>query len=227
MGRVGALALVGAAVGCASGGGEAALRQVRPLPSHAGDGLSGERVMVLPVSALRGGDAVGWAASIASPRDFLADLNAQIARAIPARATHTTWILPADLARLASRNAGYAPDPYTLEVVQLSPDHWKAGRQLADPLAGQLRSLMSFADARYALVPVEVRFIPRPDAASAKKASGGGAGQGRALLRVALVDARLFSVMWAGDVAGDPAPGLTDGVGPNLAARLAEAVAVQ
>jgi hypothetical protein len=221
---------VGLALGCSSAGGPAALAQVRALPGRPGMGLSGQRVMVLPVSSLRGGDAAGWAAGIASPRDFLLDVNAQIARALPARAVHSTWVLPAEMARAAARNPGYAPDPYAVDVSALAPDRWRPGGQLADPLAGELRRLTSFTDARVALIPVELRFLPRADPASHGAGGSGGAtppGTARAVLRVALVDTRLNVVVWAGDVAGEPAPALTPPVAAALADRLADAMASQ
>jgi hypothetical protein len=221
--------VAGLALACSSGtGGPAALARVRPLPERPGSGLNGQRVMVLPLSTLRGGDAAGWAAAISSPRDFLLGANAEIARALPARAVHSTWVLAPEMARSAARNPGYAPDPYTIDVSLLAPDRWKPGGQLADPLAGQLRTLTSFTDARVALIPVELRFLPRAGAASS---SGDGTatapGTVRAVLRVALVDTRLGVVVWAGDVASEPAPALTPAVTAGLADRLADAMAAQ
>jgi hypothetical protein len=224
-----ALALAGGlALGCSSAGGPGALARVRALPGRPGMGLSGEPVMVLPLSSLRGGDAAGWAAAVASPRDFLLDLNAQIARALPARAVHSTWVLPAEMARAAARNPGYAPDPYALDVSPLAPDRWKPGGQLADPLAEQLRRLTSFTDARVALIPVELRFLPRAGPGSSHAAGAATPpGTARAVLRVALVDTRLGVVVWAGDVAGEPAPALTPAVAAALADRLGDAMASQ
>ena len=206
--------------GCASAHGEAGAAKLRGLPGRLGSGLSGEKIIVLPLQAIRGGDALGWASSITSPRDFLNDANAQIARALPARAPHTTWLLPADLARTAARNPGYSPDPYTIDAAPLMPDRWKPGGELADPLASQLRSMTSFTDARLALVPVEIRFFPR-----ASEPGPPGPPMGRMVLRVAMVDTRRFIVAWSGDLVSDPAPALSPAMVATLADRLADALA--
>ena len=100
------------------------------------------------------------------------------------------------------------------------PDRWKPGGELADPLASQLRSMVSFTEARLALVPVEIRFFPRGTGPMPP-----GPPMGRVVLRVALVDTRRFTVAWAGDMVSDPAPALTPATIAVLADRLADAMA--
>jgi hypothetical protein len=51
-------------------------------------------------------------------------------------------------------------------------------------------------DARFVLIPVEVSFEPD---------HGAGAGGGKALLRVAVLDPRFAEAKWVGDVKGDAA----------------------
>jgi hypothetical protein len=190
-------------------------------------GISGIRVMVLPVSAVRGGDAKGWAASIGDPRAFLVDLNAKIAHALPNRAARTIWLLPADLEKIADRNPGYAPDAYRLDPAQFAPDRWRKGQKLLDPLASDLRILTAFADSRVALVPSELRFLPRPAPVVAGGGTEGATSPGQAVLRVALVDTRSMMVFWVGDVVGSPSAVLTPAVSVDLANHLADAVATQ
>ena len=197
------------------------------MPAAAGTGISGLRVIVLPVSAIRGGDNHGWAASIADPRAFLVDLNSQISRALPARAGRTVWLLPADLEKIADRNAGYAPDAYRLDPTQFSPDRWHAGQKLLDPLASDLRILTAFVDSRVALIPAEVRFFPRPSSAAASAGTDSASARGWAVLRVALVDTRSMAVFWVGDVVGSPSASLTPAVSADLANHLADALATQ
>jgi hypothetical protein len=203
------------------------------MPYHSGAGLTGAHVIVLPLETLRGGDLAGCASSITNPRDFLLDANAQIARALQAKAPHTTWVLPAELAHTADRSAGFAPDPYSVDPSQLLPDRWKPRGELADPLASQLRRLNSFTDAPVALIPVELRFYPRPGPASSTSAPARAAADSaiasragcRPVLRVAVVDTRALVVGWAGDVVGDSTPAVSAAVIANLADRLAQAVA--
>src|SRR6185312_10747767 len=171
---------------------------LRPLPTTPGVGLAGTRVMVMPLSTIRGGDDFGWAATITDPRGYLTELNEQIAHALATRAPRTAWIFPAELAREAKRNPGYLSDPYRTDASQFAPDHWRGGQKLDDPLAGDLRTYTSFVDARVALVPVELRFFPRPTPTDHPLSPGERQlmradsvhHMGRPVLRVAVVDSR-------------------------------------
>jgi hypothetical protein len=208
---------------------------LRPLPIRPATGLTGTRVIVLPVSSMRHGDTYGWAESVGNPRDYLADLNAQIEHALASRAPRTAWVFPAEIVRLASRNPGYLSDPYGTDASQFAPDRWRPGGKLEDPLAGDLRTYTSFVDARVALVPVELRFFPRPVPTGYKLAlpvqamvhADSAARMGRAVLRVAIVDTRSLAIMWVSDVVSDPAPALTPAVAANLADHLARALAAE
>jgi|SRR5579863_288309 hypothetical protein len=237
-GRLACLAaVIGAAVlGCRHDAAPPVMA-IRPMPYHPGGGLTGARVIVLPLETIRGGDLDGCAASITSPRDFLVDANAQISRALVAKAPHTTWLLPADLAKMADKAAGYAPDPYSVDVSQLLPDRWRSRGEVADPLASELRRLNSFTDAPVALIPVEIRFYPRasvvarPGSADEPPAPAPDAGHPRShagcrpVLRVAVADTRALVVAWAGDVVGDSAAVVSPASLAALADRLAQAVA--
>jgi hypothetical protein len=232
-GRLAVLVAVigGAAAGCRHDAAPPVMA-IRPMPYHPGGGLTGARVIVLPLETIRGGDLAGCTTSITSPRDFLVDANAQIARALVAKAPHTTWLLPADLAKTADKAAGYAPDPYSVDVSQLLPDRWKSRGEVSDPLASELRRLNSFTDAPVALIPVEIRFYPRapvaerPGAVAPVAPGPGAAAAGcRPVLRVAVADTRALVIAWAGDVVGDSAATVSPGTLAALADRLAQAVA--
>jgi hypothetical protein len=208
---------------------------LRPLPLRPGTGLSGARVIVLPLSTIRHGDALGWADGITNSRDYLVDLNAQIEHAFSEHLPHTTWIFPKELARIAAKNPEYLSDPFTLDPSQFAPDRWRPGTKVEDPLAGGLRGYTSFVDARVALLPVELRFFPRsgppghevPPAERAMMRTDSTRHMGRAVLRIAVVDTRTTEVFWVGDVVGDPAPTLTPAVAANLVERLTQALTTQ
>lgn len=223
-----------AAAGCAAIGHRATPDAVdlRPLPVRAGTGLGGERIIVLPLSMIRHGDTFGWADSISNPRDYLIDLNARIERALTTHVPRAVWVFPTTLVQVANRNPGYLSDPYGMDASQFSPDHWRRGNKLEDPLAGDLRTYTGFLDARVALVPVELRFFPRPvprghtipDGEIAMMHADSAHHMGRAVLRIAVVDTRTTDVMWVGDVVSDPAPALTPALVSNLVDRLVQAL---
>ena len=197
----------------ACGGSKQGGEQLAPLPSRPLAGLAGLRVVVIPVHYLRPADSLGWAASIDRPREFLATVDDEIAFALGERGFRTNWVFADALARSARRNATYAADPYALAAEGLRPlARRPADGQINEPLASQVRSLVALHDARYALFPVELRF-EKVEAA------------GRAVVRVALIDARLSRVRWMRDVASDTASALSPAMAASVADRLADLIA--
>jgi hypothetical protein len=187
-----------------------------PLPPRPLAAYATRRVIVVPTHYLRSADTLGWAARIADPRDYLANVDAEIAFALGERGIKNRWVFPPALAESAKRNATFAPDPYDLAAQWLRPPMSKAPEQLFDPLASELRSLVAMhEDARYVLFPVELRFAP------AEK------GMGRAVLRVAVLDARMSRISWMGDVLGDPAPEFSPALAASVAGHLADLVAAR
>jgi hypothetical protein len=183
------------------------------LPSRPLAGLAGQHVVVLPTHYLRPADSLGWAGAIPRQREYLRSLDDEIAFALGERGFRTNWIFPEELARAAKRNAGYAADPYALAAEGLRPPGQRnQSLMLRDPLASQVRSLVALNDSRYVLFPVELRF---------EKAGG----MGRAVLRLALIDARLSQLRWVGDVASDPSASFSPALAASLAGHLADLIA--
>jgi hypothetical protein len=204
--------------------GSACARRSAPQPDAASArlaarplaGLAGQPLIVLPARYLRpapSGDSLGWAAQVGSAREYLARIDDELAFAVRERGVAPQWTWPPDLARLARRNASFTTDPYQIAAEQLRPGRRKREPEIADPLASQLRSLVALSDSRFALVPVEVRFEPR------------GGGTGRAVLHLALVDARLARISWAGEIASDSATTLTPALAASLGERFADLIA--
>ena len=187
--------------------------QLAPLPTRPLAGLAGQRVVVLPTHYLRPADSLGWADSIERPRDFLRNLDDEIAFSLGERGFRTSWVFPDALARSARRNPDYVVNPYSLAAEGLRPLARRAGDgQINEPLASQVRSLVALHDARYALFPVELRF---------EKVQDGG----RAVVRVALIDARLARVRWMRDVAGATAAAMSPALTASVAEQLADLIA--
>jgi hypothetical protein len=184
---------------------------VRPLAPFAG-----QRVAVLPAQRLRPADSAAWGARVPAPRAYLGVVDSALAATLAERGLATAWALHSDVVRSARRNATHAADPYALAVNPLLPSRRPAPTpDVPEPLATQLRTLVALNDARYALVPVELRFERQP----------GPAGAGRAVLRLAVLDARSAQIAWAGDVAGDTASALTPALAASAAVHFADLVA--
>lgn len=183
-------------------------RAAAELPPQALSAYAGRPVLLLPVRFLRSGDSLGWAGAVADQRALLRELDEAISAELDERGLAGTWILPERLMRSVRRNPTYATDPYGLAAAPLRPTRRRPER-LADPLAGQLRTLIALTDARYVLYPVELRFEPHE-------------GMGRAALHMAIIDARLAEVVWMGQVAGEATAERTAESVASLAARFAD-----
>ena len=136
-------------------------------------------------------------------------LDSALVTTLTARGLAQNWILPAALVATHERNRTYAPDPYRLALLPLRSAEFVAASRFAEPLSSQLRTMIALhEDARFVLVPVELRFEPMGTAA-------------RAVLKIALVDPRFAHANWVGTVEGDAAttPALAL---PSVAARVAD-----
>jgi hypothetical protein len=184
-----------------------------PVPARQSAGgelaaLAGQPLVVLPVQTLRLA-VPGWSEKIGDDSAYRATLDDEIAFAVRERRIRGKWAFPPDLARAARRNPTYAADPYTIALDPLRPVEKDADKMIGEPLAGQLRALAALFDARYALIPVEIRLAPDGDAA-------------RATLHLVVVDARQARLTWKGDVTGEPVRTFSPAVAAGLAGRVAD-----
>ncbi len=141
----------------------------------------------------------------------LASLDSAIVAELTARGTARLWVMPEALTRSAKRNPAFNSDPHALSAETLRAGVRRSNPRLGEPLASQMRSLVALTDARFGLIPVELRFEPQ---------SGGAT---RAILRMVLVDARLAEIAWTADVTADVASPITGGaVVAGLAKRVAD-----
>ena len=171
--------------------------------------LGSQRLVVLPLHYFRALDTLGLASGLSRPRDYLRVVDDEIKFALTDRGLASRWVLPEEVARIAKRNPTYTADPYALAAESIRPGVRRREPQLPEPLASQLRSLAALTQARYIVFPVELRL------------ENGVGGKGRALLHVAVLDARLSNVRWAGEVWTD-----ADGTpGTPLAAAIASRMA--
>jgi hypothetical protein len=119
-----------------------------------------------------------------------------------------------DLARTARRNPMYATNPADIragDAVRFLER--KRDENIPEPVASQLRTLAGFHDARYALVPVEVRFE-----------AGSASSTGRAVARIAVLDVRGSRLVFIGDIGGADAADYAPALVAALARRFADHV---
>jgi hypothetical protein len=165
-------------------------------------------VIVLPVQSLRIAYPE-WTSKVADERAYLVSVDDEISFAVKDRGVKGQWAYPTDLARSARRNPGYTADPYALALDPLGPVERDPEKIIGEPLSGQLRAFAGLFNARYALVPVELRFVP--DAAG-----------GRATMHLVVIDTRAAHLVWKGDVHGDGVRNFTPAIAAGIASRVAD-----
>ena len=228
-------AAIVAALGCAgqsNAAGQAELPVQLPLAA-----FTSRPVLVLPTRFLGGDGSLGWGAQVGDPNSYLGDLDAEIAFALKQRGIDKQWILPPAIVRSVRRNPGFATDPHDLTADWLRPPLKKPPEQFPEPFASQVRSLVALQEgAQYVLYPVEVRFEPVEVEGQAKPHSGNGSSgpeggaagarmEGRAVLRIALLDARRSKIVWMADVVSDPYPSFSPALAASVAEHLADLIA--
>ncbi len=224
-----AAALV-AALGCAGQPNTAAAQAENPVQRPLAAFMS-RPVLVLPTRFVGDDGALGWTAQLGDPATYLGDLDAEIAFALKQRGIDKMWILPPAIVRSVRRNPGFAVDPHDLSADWLRPPLEKPPEQLPEPFASQLRSLVALQEgAQYVLYPVEVRFEPivaegRQASSGPAEAGGGARTQGRAVLRIALIDARRQKIVWMADVVSDPYPSFSPALAASVAEHLVDLIA--
>ncbi len=196
-GVIGLLGVIAApALPCAHGRLAAQEALVRPAPPLAS--FAAMRVAIFPVQLWRADTsawsrAVDWTATRAA-------LDSSITDVLQERGMGRRWAYSSDVVRSARRNPTYTTDPYALGVGRWRNAAPKAGDELPQIVADNMRPFTALGDARYALIPVELR-----------------ADGANVVLRLVMADTRGRRVVWAGDLL---APG-----GATLEGTLATLVA--
>ena len=189
-------------------------RTVRPLAA-----LATQAVALVPAQYLRAPDSTLGVGSLGPTAQVLASLDSAIAAELTSRGAARSWVTAEALARSARRNPAYTSDPHALSAESLRHGVRRTNARLGEPLASQMRSLVALTEARFALIPVELRFEAIPQGSA-------GAGATRAILRVVVVDARLAEVQWTGDVmANVEPPSMRVEIVANLARHLVDLIA--
>lgn len=164
-----------------------------PAPPAVFNEFATRAVMVFPLQRYAVGDSGWMSAASATGRPRAAQLDSALTIALRDRGLEPKWSLPPNTSRVAQREVINRTDPRSLSTVGLAPSRRRNDLDLREPLGSQLRSLIALVpDARYVVLPLEARVVITA------------AGTRQATLRIALLDARLSTVVSFPDVVGPP-----------------------
>jgi hypothetical protein len=198
-----------ALAGC--GGGSRSAQTAAPPATAPLNSFAAMPLIVLPTQ--RASDAMAWGTKAGEPRLLLAAFDSSLESAVKGKGL-TTWVLPSDLARTARRNPTYATKPADIragDAVRFLER--QRDENIPEPVAGQLRTLAGFHDARYALIPAELRFE-----------AGSAPNTGRVVVRMAVLDVRGSRLVFIGDITGADAADYTPSLVAALARKFADLV---
>ena len=151
-------------------------------------------VMVFPLQRYAVGDSGWMSAATATGRPRAAQLDTALTMALRDKGLESKWSLPPNTSRVAQREVMNRTDPRSLATVGLTPSRRRNDVDLREPLGSQLRALIALVpETRYVLVPLEARVVSTAT------------GMKQATLRIALLDARMSTVISFPDVLGPPA----------------------
>jgi hypothetical protein len=168
-------------------------------------------MIVLPTQRAVAGR--GWEAKAGPPRVLFALFDSSLEAAVREKGL-TSWVMASELARTARRNPTYATNPAEIragDAVRFLEQ--KRDENIPEPVASQLRTLAGFHDARYALIPAEIRFE-----------TGVADTDSRVVIRMAVLDVRGSRLVFIGDITGADAPDYSPGLVTALARRFADLV---
>lgn len=188
-------------------------QQTKPIPGAKPQPplspMASQHVVVFPAQLFRA-DSGAWL-DIHGWEKFRHELDDSIGSIVAARGIGKTWKYTADMVRIAKRNPDYVGDPYSMGVQPMRVALYKINDPLPEPFVSNLRRFIALADARYALVPIEVWFVRR------------GVEQ-IAVMKLALADGQGGTIVWLGEVGSDPATTMPADLINTLATRVANLV---
>lgn len=174
--------------------------------------FAAQKVILYPLQNLYNAAAPAWRPTIADPGAFLAQADSAIEAALAVRGLGSQWVYPKALQRSARRNPTYLVDPYTVRVgPALIASQRKKDEPIPEPAAGILRAHAGVSDARYVVVPLELR--------TESLETGG-----RLAVRLAVVDARGARMVWIGETMTELRSAFALTMVEDLATRIADLV---
>jgi len=189
----------------------------------------GTPVVFVPVQSVEPLADGGWPGGAAGEEEALRAMDAELQFALDASRGAEDWALPDDVVRRVGRNPMLRMDPSRLAYQGLleKPDKRK---QIYEPLHGELRGISALFDTRYVVLPISL-FVQEdpagPDGPPADSPADPAHRpvEHRAHLLLAMIDIRSSTIVWWGEIAGDPGPADSPALTASLAERVAKAVA--
>ncbi|MGW8281841.1 MAG: hypothetical protein ACWGON_00965 [Gemmatimonadota bacterium] len=197
----------------------------------------GTPVVVVPVQSVRPLTSGGWPGGAATEEDALRVMDAELEFALEQKRGASDWALPDEVVRRVDRNPMLRLDPSRLAYQGLLEKPVKR-QQIYEPLHSELRSISALFDTRYVVLPIAL--YVEEDARGPEDGHGDLSSADtivapetdrpsspdrryRAHLLIAMIDIRMSSIVWWGEIVSDP--GLAGS--PALLASLAERFAAQ
>ena len=168
-----------------------AIPPATPLPVT---GLSGQQVILLPLTLVAAEDSLHWESALGDRRATLARADSVMGALLVARAPEISWVLPDEVRRAARRAPGLATDPDHLGTAVLRVQKLTV---VPDPLRGQVRTLAALAGGgggRHVLIPVALIYrLPRATVGAPRPVART---VGMAELVLVLADIRTGRIEW-------------------------------
>ncbi|HEX7123025.1 MAG TPA: hypothetical protein VF178_11685 [Gemmatimonadaceae bacterium] len=205
------LLLAALVAGCARG--QSDYMPEAPIPEAPLSAFAATRMIVLPLQSVRSTDSLGWVASAGGARSVLPVADSTLEAVFRDRGLTPTWALPTELERMARNNPGYVTSPRAIRAGDaIRVMERRRGAEIPEPAGSQLRTLAGFHDARYAMVPVELRFQPTAD------------GRAQPVLLVAVLDVRSSRLVWMSEIGSGDATAYSPQLLHDLATHFADLI---
>jgi hypothetical protein len=174
--------------GCASSGSKpdnAPAQAANPLV-----GMAGRQLLIFPAQYLAVANPGGGWDIMPGGSALLPILDEEMADVFRKRGIRGNWTFGDDITVMAGRNGNLTGNPRQLSVQGIR--RVRAGdTPLPEPLAGEIRGIVAFTSARFAVIPLEVHIDTRSNERNGS-------------MRLLLVDTRTARVAWADDVIASP-----------------------
>ena len=164
-----------------------------PLPTT---GLSGQQVILLPLTLVAAEDSLHWESMLGDRRVTLARADSVVGALLEARAPEVTWVMPSEVRKAARRAPGLATDPEQLGTAVLRVQKLTL---VPDPLRGQVRTLAALAGGgggRHVLFLVALIYRRAPSGSEGGAVRTAAGGTGLAELALVLADIRTGRIEW-------------------------------